>query len=196
MEKSSAVKLARVLNGLVMVTFICNLIILPLVPGLVGIGTEGGLGAFAGLEPYANPAVLPVRIGVAFLAVCWQFLFRVWREPYTAVLSFFLISCGICTAVILWQARGVLKSVVKENTFTMPNAKRLQRAAICCFVVSMAALVRLAWGGLYFYRSIAVFFTYNALFIPVFAMGGLLCLVMSALFRQAAELKAENDLTI
>ncbi|MEG1578846.1 MAG: DUF2975 domain-containing protein [Oscillospiraceae bacterium] len=27
-------------------------------------------------------------------------------------------------------------------------------------------------------------------------MGGLLCLVMSALFRQAAELKAENDLTI
>ena len=25
---------------------------------------------------------------------------------------------------------------------------------------------------------------------------GLLCLVMSALFRQAAELKAENDLTI
>ena len=29
-----------------------------------------------------------------------------------------------------------------------------------------------------------------------FILGGLLCLVMSALFRQAAELKAENDLTI
>ena len=27
-------------------------------------------------------------------------------------------------------------------------------------------------------------------------LGGLLCLVVSALFRQAAELKAENDLTI
>ena len=37
---------------------------------------------------------------------------------------------------------------------------------------------------------------YNALFVPIFILGGLLCLVMSALFRQAAELKAENDLTI
>ena len=38
--------------------------------------------------------------------------------------------------------------------------------------------------------------TYNALFVPIFAMAGLLCLVMSALFRQAAEMKSENDLTI
>ena len=42
----------------------------------------------------------------------------------------------------------------------------------------------------------AVLLTYNALFVPIFILGGLLCLVMSALFRQAAELKAENDLTI
>lgn len=38
--------------------------------------------------------------------------------------------------------------------------------------------------------------TYNALFVPIFTMFGLLCLVMSALFRQATEMKAENDLTI
>ena len=36
----------------------------------------------------------------------------------------------------------------------------------------------------------------NKLIVPLFAMAGLLCLVMSALFRQAAEIKAENDLTI
>ena len=34
------------------------------------------------------------------------------------------------------------------------------------------------------------------LFVPIFAMFGLLCLVMAALFGQAAEIKAENDLTI
>ena len=39
-------------------------------------------------------------------------------------------------------------------------------------------------------------FTYTALFIPAFFMGGLLFLVMSALFRQAAELKEDQDLTI
>ena len=39
-------------------------------------------------------------------------------------------------------------------------------------------------------------YTYNTLFIPIFLMGGLLFLVMSALFRQAAELKEDQDLTI
>ena len=48
----------------------------------------------------------------------------------------------------------------------------------------------------FYYGSIAPLLTYNALFVPIFILGGLLCLVMSALFRQAAELKAENDLTI
>ena len=50
--------------------------------------------------------------------------------------------------------------------------------------------------GLLFSRSLAPLLTSNALFVPIFAMFGLLCLIMSALFRQAAELKAENDLTI
>jgi len=39
-------------------------------------------------------------------------------------------------------------------------------------------------------------FTYNFLFVPMFLLAGLLCMVMSALFRQAAELKADHDLTI
>ena len=77
----------------------------------------------------------------------------------------------------------------------MDNAKSLKRAAVCCFVISGAALARLIWGFAY-YQSIAPLLTYNALFVPIFLMGGLLFMVMSALFRQAAELKAENDLTI
>ena len=47
-----------------------------------------------------------------------------------------------------------------------------------------------------YYASLRPLASYNTLFVPLFAMFGLLCLVMSALFRQAAELKAENDLTI
>ena len=62
-------------------------------------------------------------------------------------------------------------------------------------MIAGAALVRVAF-GLLSYRSLAPLLSYNALFVPIFAMFGLLCLVMSALFRQAAEIKAENDLTI
>ena len=54
---------------------------------------------------------------------------------------------------------------------------------------------RTVWGIVY-YCSIGPVLTYNALFVPVFLLAGLLCMVMSALFRQAAELKADNDLTI
>ena len=62
-------------------------------------------------------------------------------------------------------------------------------------LISCAALLRLVW-GLFYYQSPAPLLTYNALFVPVFLMAGLLCQVMAALFRQAGELKAENDLTI
>lgn len=77
----------------------------------------------------------------------------------------------------------------------MENAISLRRAAVCCFLIAGAALVRVGWSICY-YRSLFPLVTYNALFVPIFAMAGLLCLVMSALFRQAAEMKAENDLTI
>ena len=106
-----------------------------------------------------------------------------------------LLLCGICTAVILWQAKRVLDTILKGTPFTLVNVMSLYRAAVCCFIISGAALVRMVL-GLVFYRSIAPLLTYNALFVPIFFMGGLLCMVMSALFRRAAELKEENDLTI
>ena len=188
MGKSQTQKLAKVLQVLVTVTFVCNLLALPLVPGVVGMGTEYGLkGAmeeFAMFGPDFGPLV--------FLAACWQYLFRVWREPYAAVLTLFLLACGTCTAVILWQARRVLDTVIVGDPFQAANAKSLGRAAVCCFAISLAALVRLGHQVAAYGR----FTAYNALFVPVFLMAGLLCLVMSALFRQAAELKEENDLTI
>lgn len=190
MGETGTVKLAKALKILIIVTFICNLIILPLVPGIVGIGTEGGL---AKLQ--ATTAAYHLPKPVVFFMVCWQLLWRFWREQYACVLTLFLLFCGVCTAIILWQARGVLTTIVKENTFTIPNAKRMKVAAICCFLIGGAALARTIWGFFYF-ASIQPLFTYNTVFCPLFVMGGLLCMVMSALFRQAAELKEENDLTI
>lgn len=180
MEKTGVVKLAGVLKVLVTVTFLCNLLILPLVPGIVGTSA---------LVYY--PRVSPLE----FFAACWQYLWRVWRVEYFAVLTVFLLFCGVCTAVILWQGRRVLDSIIRECTFTLDNARSLRRASVCCFLIAAAALARMLWSFGY-YRSLVSVFSYNALFIPLFLMGGLLCMVMSALFRQAAELKEENDLTI
>ena len=189
MEKTGVLRLAGVLKILVTLTFCCNLMALLLVPGLA---MMKGVGPLLSLTPYENPVELPLR-GAALFLQSWTW---VWSSgSYDVVLTVFLLFCGVCTAVILWQGRRVLDTVLAGTPFTLGNAGNLRRAAVCCFLISGAALLRLTW-GLWYYRSPAPLLTYNALFVPVFLMAGLLCLIMSALFRQAAELKRENDLTI
>lgn len=200
MKLTGVQKLAHVLRVMVIVVFVCNILALVLVPGMVAFHqihipaanavrnvTVGGDFIF---EP-APPGVFVFLYSMVFL----QGFETVWQEAYTAVLTVFLWVCGICTAVILWQARRVLDTILAQETFTFGNAANMKRAAVCCFVISGAALARTVW-GLFYYRSIAPLLTYNFLFVPLFLMAGLVCMVMSALFRQAAEMKAENDLTI
>ena len=189
MSASNVQKLAGVLKVLVTITFACNLIALALVPGLA---MMRGFQELLGLSPYERYWELPVRGGVLFPR-CWKWVW--FAGVYDVVLTIFLLFCGACTAVILWQARRVLNTVLAGNPFRKENGASLRRAAVCCYLISAAALLRVLW-GLTYYGSIAPLLTYNALFVPIFFMGGLLCLVMSALFCQAAELKAENDLTI
>lgn len=193
MKNVSVQKIAEVLRILVLITFICNLIALLLVPGLVyfrsDITREMDFSQLQRIFDYDFDDGLGNLLGI--------YLTEVWREPYTAALTLFLLFSGVCTAVILLQAIRVLCTIVEgsRNPFTLGNAASLRRAAVCCFLIAGAALARVIFSVCY-YRSPLPLATYNALFVPMFAMGGLLCLVMSALFRQAAEMKAENDLTI
>ena len=197
MEQTSVQKLARVLRVMVVVVFVCNLIVLFFVPALAGLMAE---------NRWDGQALERIMEGGPYQNMFFQFVLYGWHPAiwmlalagedfYWPVLTLFLLSCGTCTAVILWQGKRVLDTILKGDPFVMDNAKSMKTAAMCCFAISGAALARLAWGFAY-YRSIAPLLTYNALFVPIFLMGGLLFLVMSALFRQAAGIKAENDLTI
>ena len=78
--------------------------------------------------------------------------------------------------------------------FSPKNPGCLRRAAVCCFVIAAGALGRTVFSLAV--HGLSALLSYTALFIPLFTMAGLLCLVMAGLFRRAAELKAENDLTI
>ena len=195
MEKTAVQKLAGALKVLVSITFVCNLLVLPLLAGLARLRSLEELTAgisYFGAEGEKGGIII-LRLAAYFLA-SWQ---EIWllEETYALVLTAFLLFCGVCTAVVLWQARRVLDTVLEGLPFQEKNSKSLRLAAVCSFLISAAALVRLIL-GLAYYRTIEPLLSYNALFVPVFFMAGLLCLVMSALFRQAAELKAENDLTI
>ena len=191
MKSVSVQKAARVLNVLVWIALICNLAVLPAVPGLIyfRFATENPitLSGLRGTFAYDFDDGLGNLLNI--------YLGTVWKEPYTAVLTLFLLFVGICTALILWQALLTLESILRGTPFPFENAHALQKAGFLSFLISFAALARVVF-GICFYQSFRPLTTYNALFVPVFAMFGLLCLVMSALFRQAAEMKAESDLTI
>lgn len=177
MEKTGVQKLAKVLRICVIVLFVCVILAMTAVPRLLSLRWVTGDGIKDEIWLFFR----------SYLAV--------FADPYDAVLALFLWVCGVCAANILWQGKRVLENIIYGAPFHPGNAVSLSRAAVSCFVISAAALARLIW-GFFYYKSVGPLFTYNALFVPIFLVGGLLCMVMSALFRQAAELKAENDLTI
>lgn len=197
MGKISTERLAKILGRLVAVILAANLICLLLVPGIVAYVADGGPSML--VKALRAEAELWLGRGeethfpmaLVFLTA-WK---AVWTRLDTALLTLFYWMCGVCTALILRQAGKILDTILKGEPFQRANARALKRAAMCCWVISGGALVRLLlW--LWAEGGVAPIFTYNTLFIPGFFMAGLLFLVMSALFRQAAELKEEQDLTI
>ena len=202
MEQTNVQKLARVLRVLVLLVLACNLVCLLLVPGIAGLLAQGGPGQLRlwtlGLGQYLSAGtaegygVHNVGHVLLFFAGSWKW---VWSDASAAAITVFLWLCGICTAVILWQAKRVLDTILQGNPFQKANARALKRAAVCCWIISGIALIRLVF-WLWSEGNLAPLVTYTALFVPAFFMGGLLFLVMSALFRQAAELQEDQDLTI
>ena len=193
MEKNSVQKLAQVVRVLVIIVFVCNLVALLLVPGMAGLIADGGIKmlkyALAGGKVFDGFDYVTAPV---YFLVSWDI---VWSDLYGTVMTLFLWICGCCTAIILWQVKRVLGTVLKAEPFSLCNARYMRWSAICCFVISAVALAYEIF-GLCFYGGEAVFLTFSFMLFLVFLIAGLICLVMSALFRQAAEMKAEQDLTI
>ena len=197
MEQTKVQRLAKTLRVLVRIAFVCNLIALFFVPAIVLLSPLE-LFQFAVDRLLNLLRIVPlgeddIYIPTLMLALsCWQMM---WLEPTSLPYVGFLLLCGVCSAQMLYQARQVLDTILAGTPFVLKNALALKRAAACCWVIAGAALLRMIL-ELIALKNPAPLITYNAAAIPIFLMGGLLFLVMSALFRQAAELQEDQDLTI
>ncbi len=187
-------RLSKALSICVLILLVLNILAIPLIPGLVVLGREGGPlpVKLAGLF---GPDSQDILFDMSPAGFFFFSLLEVWYNPAHAMLTAFLLICALCSALILWQGLHVLRTVRDGLPFQRANERSLRFCAVCCFVMCGMAFVRCVWSCLYF-RTLSPLFTYNALFIPVFLMAGLLLLVMASLFGQAAELREENDLTI
>ena len=194
MTMTSTQRMAKVLKAMMTVTLVCNIFALFIVPSIRYFGLNEFLfllkNRILELTVHGYPMdsePIPVLL--------FGGLFVVWTKPVAAIWTVFLWLCGSFTAVILWQARLVVNTVLEGNPFQTANAVALKRVALCCWGVSGVALVRLV-AELIYYWDPAPLLTYNTLFVPGFFAAGLLFMVMSALFRQAAQLQEDQDLTI
>ena len=98
----------------------------------------------------------------------------------------FIIFCGIAALIILWQARHLLSNISKDNPFTKSNSVCLMRAAYGGLLIALAFTVKM------FVSPSAL----TLLCLAVFLLFGLFMIVLSELFKQAAQIKEENELTI
>ena len=141
MAQTSVQKLARVLRVMVIVVFISNIIVLFFVPTLAAMFTEN---RWDGQTMERLLTGERVEFWLKFTVFSWNpvvWMFALAGEDfYWPVLTLFLLSCGTCTAVILWQAKRVLDTILKGTPFVMDNAKSMRRAAVCCFLISLSLI--------------------------------------------------------
>ena len=189
MNRTAAQKIADVLVLLCILLILCDVFLLPLAPALAYFRFQGS--ASVELEQLMATFAYDFDDGLGNLL---RISLESWGHAHSAVLALFLWLVSICGAVILIQGIRILATVADGTPFSPKNAASLRRAGQACFVIAAGALGRTMFT--LFREGSAALASYTALLVPLFAMAGLLCLVMSALFRQAAEIKAENDLTI
>ncbi len=97
-----------------------------------------------------------------------------------------LILSGIAAVYILGTLRGIFKTLLNANPFTLENVYALRKMAAAAFVISVLYTVKF-----WFWFTLA-----TAIIVLVFTIAGLFSLVLADVFQQAVQYKEENDLTV
>lgn len=93
---------------------------------------------------------------------------------------------GIISVLAISELRTVFKTLVNDNPFIIENVKSLRKIALIAFCVAVDFLIKST-----FWLSIG-----NFVIVVIFIVGGLFCLVLAEVFKQAVNYKHEVDLTI
>ena len=96
-----------------------------------------------------------------------------------------LAICVICVLAMLRFVIKMLKTVEQTNPFISQNVTALKSISIFCFVISAL------WVGLLFFSEFNILMS---LILLLFFVAGFLCLILSAIFRNAVEYKNRNDM--
>ena len=106
-------------------------------------------------------------------------------EKYWFMLPFLYIT-GFLALYFVFELRRIFRTLNRKDPFRTDNVKSFKSMSICCFAISFCYGVKI--------------FAFNSfltiILFMVFIIGGLFLLILAEVFRQAAIVKEENDLTI
>lgn len=98
----------------------------------------------------------------------------------------FLYLSGFCTAWILLEGRLILRRLEKGLPFAAAQAGSFNRIAAACALLTLAFVIKVA-----VYNTLLTMFC-----AAVFLLLAMIALVLAEVFRQAHQVKSENELTI
>lgn len=156
--------ISKILNGLVIAGIILTILAL--------IGTPLGLTAFLKAS----------RMKLLFPNMEW-------------ILTAFIYACAVPYLIALFKFKKICKLLTSENSFSPIISKEFQRVAICAFVEAGIYIM----SNLFLY-VIFDFYLFAMTIVPLIIVifvavtVGFLFLIMSSIFKRAAEIKEENDL--
>ncbi|HMM19379.1 MAG TPA: DUF2975 domain-containing protein [Selenomonadales bacterium] len=117
----------------------------------------------------------------------WGFENITWTagENYWFLLVF-LFGTGVLGIGMVFELRQMFRRINEHNPFQRQNAASLKRIAVMALFISAAYIIK-----------IVLYISFLTIIVAIaFLVFGLAGLVFSELFRQAVEVKEENDLTI
>ncbi len=107
------------------------------------------------------------------------------RSSYPFYLAFLYV-CGASTAWLLTEGHRILRRIEHGQPFTADQASAFRRVAGAFAALAVAFAVKIL-----FYNTLLTMFCCALFWLLI-----LIALVLSQVFRQAFEVKSENDLTV
>jgi uncharacterized membrane protein YqjE len=100
---------------------------------------------------------------------------------------------------ILYCLKKILKSVIKAGPFNMSNVKSLKNIALSCFIITICYLINFFYNNQFkSFRLIEISPTgiHTDTEFLIFFFAGCFVLILAQIYKQAVEVKEENDFTV
>lgn len=119
------------------------------------------------------------------------------RKHIVNIILFFIGTCSLI--FILYSLRRILKSVIKEGPFNMSIVKNLKNIATSCFVITGCYIVNFFYNNQF--KNFAIIEIdskgiHTDTEFLIFFFAGCFVLLLAQIYKQAVEVKEENDYTV